>query len=345
MTAISEPIVGTFQHAASSRIDAAKLCLDLDGDQIIVSDHLSDGVLQQQSYSSCSMSSRLPGVPMTLSFGDGASFTPADPDFSWPNSSKSSSFIYWLERKWLYGLLAIGLMIGFLTGMVKVAIPFAAVQVASVVPMTISQGMGQQSLSLLDQLYFEESELESDTMAQVQGNWDVLLERLELPQEHYQLQFRSWHLGPNAMALADGTVVVTDSIVELMQDDLHLLDAILLHEIGHVEHRHSLQAVIRTTITTVLYAIIFGDIEGAGEVVLGAGVGLVDLSFSREMEREADQFAYQHLLEIDRSSNDFAMALRKLKSAYPMTDSDDKKGWNYLQSHPDIDQRIEARPH
>ncbi len=339
--ASSIKVKGQFQHAVSSQVDAAALTLDLENDQFTVFNYASDEVLHSNRYSNCTMSSRLPSIPMTLYFDDGASFIPDNPDYCWPNSRRSSSFIYWLETKWHYGVLAIALMVVFLIGMVKVAIPFASVQVAKVIPDSISQEMGQQSLAILDELYFEETSLSSDAKSQIMANWNELLEQFDLPKDHYQLQFRDWSLGPNALALADGTVIVTDGIVELMQDDLNLLDAILLHEIGHVEHRHNLQAVIRTTITTVLYSVIFGDIEGAGEVVLGAGVGLVDLSFSREMEKEADQFAYQHLLAIGRSADDFANALRKLSTAYS---SVDEKGWGYLQSHPDIEERIKARP-
>lgn len=338
-----ETLVGQYQHAASSQVDAAVLTLDMERDLLTVSHQSSSSVIEQAVYSDCQISPRLPSIPMILSLPDGAHFTPNDVNFCWPNTRKSSSFLYWLERKWAYGLLAIGFMVAFLYVMMQVAVPAVSEQVAHQLPDSVSEKMGEETLALVDRLHFHETELPPETQTTIRANWQRLLTRFDLPTERYKLVFRTWDMGPNAMALADGTVVVMDDLVDLVDGDYRLLDAILLHEIGHVHHRHNEQVVIRSTIITVLYTLIFADIEGMGETVLGAGLGLTNAAFSRDMEREADQFAYQHLEALGRSPEDFADALRKLKEAYP-TSKEDSEVWNYLSTHPNVQERIDARP-
>src|SRR5437764_1298137 len=61
----------------------------------------------------------------------------------------------------------------------------------------------------------------------------------------------SEQLGANALALPDGTIVVTDWMVRLVQTRDNRLDdagkdqlaAVLAHEVGHIEHRHTARAM------------------------------------------------------------------------------------------------------
>lgn len=159
------------------------------------------------------------------------------------------------------------------------------------------------------------------------------------------------------MALPDGSIIVTDDIVTLMQEDDNALIAVLLHEIGHIEHKHSLKMVAQTTATTLLFAMMFGDIEGAGELILGAGTGLLQSAFSRDMEREADEFSHQNLPKFNISPAAFADAMSLLASSHSTAelsdsenpDSSDKNidiknslnHWlQYLSSHPETQERI-----
>src|SRR5690606_30236608 len=112
--------------------------------------------------------------------------------------------------------------------------------------------------------------------------------------------------------------------------------AVMLHEIGHVEHRHSLQLVARSTAMSMLFALMFGDIEGAGELVLGAGSSLLQNSFSREMEREADHFALQQLQQLGIPPQAFANAMETLRHEHGGAAREQGSRWlEYLSTHPD----------
>ena len=45
----------------------------------------------------------------------------------------------------------------------------------------------------------------------------------------------------------------------------------------------------------IAFAMIFGDLEGFAEVVLGTGSTILQQRFSQGMEKEADEFALQHM--------------------------------------------------
>ncbi|MEJ2445529.1 MAG: DUF898 family protein [Exilibacterium sp.] len=102
--------------------------------------------------------------------------------------------------------------------------------------------------------------------------------------------------------------IVTDDLVKLLEQNPDAILSVLLHEIGHVEHQHSLKLVAQSMATSVF----FGDIEGAGEIIIGAGSSLLQNAFSRDMEAEADEFAFSRLIELGISPAVFADALQAL---------------------------------
>ena len=73
---------------------------------------------------------------------------------------------------------------------------------------------------------------------------------------HLELR-RSEVVGANAFALPDGTIVVTDALVHLAENDEELL-AVLAHEIGHVVHHHALRSVMQNSAVALLLAFALG---------------------------------------------------------------------------------------
>jgi len=92
---------------------------------------------------------------------------------------------------------------------------------------------------------------------------------------------------PNAFAVPGGQVFVTRGILTTMEDEAEFA-VVMGHEIGHVEHRHSVRQQGWQMIGQGAVAVIggqFGDGAGQGAGML-AQLGL--LSFSRDDERESD---------------------------------------------------------
>lgn len=295
----------------------------------------------------------IPGLPVDIEFPDGALFIPDDSSFRWPAMSNKHRLAEWLESHWLTVLASIVIVPLFLLGMVNYALPAASHAAVALIPDSIAESMGEQTLYILDKTHFDPSELSAQQQALVSDQWQIIVDKLELPKNKYKLHFRKFSMGANAMALPDGSIIVTDDIVTLMEQDPNALTAVLLHEIGHVEHKHSLKLVAQTTATTMLFAMMFGDIEGAGELILGAGTGLLQSAFSRDMEREADEFSHQNLPKFNISPAAFADAMTLLASSHSSAHSESNEDTNdienslnhwlqYLSTHPDTQERIDT---
>ncbi|PIQ42322.1 MAG: peptidase [Thalassolituus sp. CG17_big_fil_post_rev_8_21_14_2_50_53_8] len=351
MATDSSPIAGTFQLAGRAEAHPAIARINDNGSvQIIAANdqrplHYSNA--QDMQYGDI-----IPGLPAELIFADGARFIPTDAAYRWPGLSGAKRLPAWLETHWVAVLAAVILVPGFIWLMVHKVIPSAASASVQYLPEFVATELGEQTLDLLDRFYMEPTQVSNEQQEKITADWHAILQRLELPEDKFRLYFRASNIGANAFALPDGSVILTDGIVELMQDHPEQLNAVLLHEIGHVEHKHSLKTLAQATATTMMFAMMFGDIDGAGEMIIGAGTSLLQSAFSRDMEREADAYAYTQLHKIGHSPMDFANAMRALMKSHGASDEqlqgngngedNGKELLEYLSSHPDTLERIKA---
>jgi predicted Zn-dependent protease len=90
---------------------------------------------------------------------------------------------------------------------------------------------------------------------------------------------------PNAFAVAGGQVFITRGLLWRLDDEAEFA-VVMGHEIGHVEHKHTIQAMGRDTLVGAL-----GQLGGqaiGSEEVGGIATTLLTTRFSRDQEREAD---------------------------------------------------------
>ena len=119
---------------------------------------------------------------------------------------------------------------------------------------------------------------------------------------------------PNAFAMANGTIRVHSSLMDLMADEELLF--VIGHEIGHIELGHSLRkAQYAYSISAVRKGV--GAVAGPlGEVVRGQigalSEAMIGARFSRDEERSADDFGYRFLVEQGYSPQAGVTALEKL---------------------------------
>ena len=350
-------IQGTYQLAGRSESHPASAIIYQTG-QIIIQ-HLNGERIIDTWPDDYQFSDVIPGLAVDLVLADGALFVPHDKSYRWPQLTSGNLLAEWLESHWLVVLSSVLIVPLFLWSMVNYVLPGVSHAAVAFLPDSIAESMGEQTLYILDKTQLDPSELDADQQQQVTQLWQRISTQLELP-EKYQLHFRKFDLGANAMALPDGSIIVTDDIVTLMENDSDALLSVLLHEVGHIEHKHSLKMVAQTTATTMLFAMMFGDIDGAGELILGAGTGLLQTAFSRDMEREADEFSYKNLPAFNISPVAFADAMTLLANSHSLSedegtseDSSDNERqqeikntlnhWlQYLSSHPETQERIET---
>ncbi len=251
---------------------------------------------------------------------------------------KSGTSVFNMESKKRWVLTSILLVPLLIYGLFAHLLPFTAIHLAQYVPMPIKQAASQQTLAALDYTFLSESELNKKQQELISQSFREIIEQVETDGLVIDVQFRySDEFGPNAFALPDGTIVFTDQIIELMDYDQQLLDAILLHEIGHVKHNHSMRMVAESMFATMAITYFFGDLSGAIEAFFGIGTTVVQNSFSQAHEWEADNFALSQLNQVNRSPEDFAQAMEKLASL--LGEAEGEHSW--LSSHPMMRARIE----
>ncbi|MGX5665198.1 M48 family metallopeptidase [Rhizobium daejeonense] len=244
------------------------------------------------------ISDRIGNIPRRIGFVDGSTFETADNDAidGWLRKTRSRhhGFVHELER-FHPRLIAFVLGIVLLGGLVyRFALP-ALVEVAvAVTPPVVPKLMSSGTLASLDQTVFSKSGLPDAQQNELTAKFEALAEHSARGRDGYNLNFRKGGvIGPNAFALPDGTLVITDELIDLAAGDSEMILGVLAHEIGHVEKTHSLRQVYRAAGTAGLIMLIAGDIGSAGEDILTNGAALVSLSYSRSAESEADHVSVE----------------------------------------------------
>lgn len=243
-----------------------------------------------------------------------------------------------LENSTRWAIASVVLAPLLLVAIFKFVIPAMAITFASYVPYTLKDVASRHTLSALDTTVLEPSRLDEDVRQRLTQRFATVYQAVQLDQPGFNTQFRYTDtMGANAFALPNGTIVFTDQLVELVEQDEKQLSAILLHEIGHVSEQHSMRLIAETIATTMVITYFFGDVSGVFETFMGASNTLINNQFSQKLETEADDFALRHASAAGLTPEDFADALEALASSLPPESEMDK----ILSSHPMLKDRIE----
>lgn len=139
---------------------------------------------------------------------------------------------------------------------------------------------------------------------------------------------------PNAMALPGGFIYLTRGLLETVTSDDELA-FVIAHEVGHVVGRHARKAISQDTIVSVLASIL---LSGASEIIRTAADVLYTmqrLGYSRNQEREADNFALKYMQAAGYNPWGAISMLSKF--------ADRKLNGleRYFSTHPGADERIQ----
>jgi predicted Zn-dependent protease len=254
-----------------------------------------------------------------------------------PQEGKTEGVVAWLESRWQIAIAALAVTLACLGLGYVYGLPAIADVIAERVPIEYERTLGEKALTLLDdQKFFQPSALHDDVKARVTAGFTELAG--DLPQAAYlRLEFRSApRIGANALALPGGVIVITDQMVELCES-LEEVQAILAHEIGHVERRHALRHIVQDSSTAAVAAVFTSDVSTLTLAISGVPVLLAQASYSRAFESEADQFAFELLKRHNISPEHFAEAMERLQSKYGGRGGEQLA---FLSSHPVTAERI-----
>lgn len=137
----------------------------------------------------------------------------------------------------------------------------------------------------------------------------------------------------NAFALPGGRVVFTKAALRAKPEEIV---AVLAHEIAHVRERHVLGSYIKATVFTWFMAVLAGDYLNGIVIDPAVVTQLIQLGFSRDVEREADQLALEYLDQSGFQHDPLASFLEKLLDESEAESSDLV---SFLSTHPAVKER------
>ncbi|OGA25421.1 MAG: hypothetical protein A3I01_02585 [Betaproteobacteria bacterium RIFCSPLOWO2_02_FULL_65_24] len=256
-----------------------------------------------------------------------------------PQAAPWQARILGLERRWSYALAAIAILAAFTWWCAVYGLPVAARLGAMAVPLTVESKLGEQALYALDKSFCEPSALGEGRRSEVQKQFERVTAGLK-DGFLYRLELRSCpRIGPNALALPGGAVVMTDDLVRLATDDAQLA-AVLAHEIGHVRQRHGLRLGLQGAGLAALIAALAGDAVSLTGLAMSLPTVLLQAGYSRGFEREADQYALERMSEIGVPARHFADIMALLSKQGPEAGLRGE-ALDYLSTHPAASERVE----
>lgn len=301
----------------------------------------SEGMVLEFALAEVTLSPRLGTMPRTLQLPGEGHLEFADSPLldEWvPTSSRIEAAAHWLEQRRSAAMAAAAATVLGVVFFFQIGLPWMANELAPLIPPAMERTISKQAMALIDRLHTDPSRLPADRRRALQQQFTVLVAGLPRAAD-LRLEFRDApQLGPNAFALPDGLVVVTDQLLDLVKSDDELM-AILAHEAGHHENRHGMRQALQSSAVVVVAGFLFGDLSGTGSLSVSIPVLLLESGFSRTHEREADGFAFALLKRRGRSPADFATAMSRLSAHYG---EKDQGAVTYLSTHPASAERIEA---
>jgi Zn-dependent protease with chaperone function len=339
---------GRWRPPAVGRAKAAALTIAQDA-TVVAADRDSGAALASAPFVSVAVSDRVGSIPRTVTFPDGSVFETSDNDtvdnMMRPYGKRHFGFVHGLEKFHPRLVLFAALVVAFCFALYRFAVPVLVEVAVAVTPPVVPRLLSQGALVSLDQTFFEETRLGIERQKALSDQFSAIAKLTPRgfaaptsPQDApaYTLNFRGGGMiGPNAFALPDGTVVLTDELVELADDDEMVL-AVLAHEIGHVDRQHSLRQLYRAAGVTALIMLIGGDIgSGTGDILV-QGSALASLSYSRRAEAEADRYSVELMHKAGRDPAAIARFFELLRDKLGDTGKND-----FLSSHRATPERIE----
>lgn len=301
------------------------------------------GVDRFEPVAGIAVSEPLGGAPRLLTFRDGAYcevMVQAGRDAFIAAVGPPESHVVRAQSRWSWAIGSAILLLVVIAVGYRVGLPWLAEKIAERIPASMVTTLSDQTLTLLDKVAFEPSKLPEERRTRIADRFRHLTPPGGLPVPHEVLFRASAGIGANALALPSGTIIVTDALVKLTENDDEIL-AVLTHELGHVHERHGLRLLVESSVVGFVLTWYIGDVSSLAASVPAA---LLQAKFSREHEAAADAYGARMLKGNGLSPALLASMLEKLEASHgsPGAATDDKSINDYLASHPATRERIEA---
>lgn len=220
------------------------------------------------------------------------------------NSIKKIANAFNLEKIFLLTFL----LISFLIVSYIFFIPRLSYILAQNIPSVYLQKIDNNVLEYFQNSNFlAESKITNEKKESIIERINNIKEKNNLP--NFKLHFfSSKELGPNAFALTSENVIITDELINICDHDE--ITAVLLHEIGHLNYKHSITQAIRSTFIGFFISAILGDFSSTLTSFYGV---ILENKYSKNFEHQADIFAAKNLKSVQLSPELLIYALKNIE--------------------------------
>lgn len=274
--------------------------------------------------------SRLGGMRRRLDFPDGSSFDTEDND-AVDALLAPSGLLYRLERSWRTVLASVIVAALATAGFIFYGVPVMAGWLARHTPPSIAAYTTRQTLDTMDRVALNPSKMSATVRQRYWQLFATVASRAPRGQSGYRLVFRDAPaIGPNAFALPDGTVILTDQMIPLVKRDEEI-EGVFAHEMSHVDRAHGLQRIYQASLVPAAIAFVTGDASQLGHFAAILPGVLLQSAYSRAFEQQADDDAAVLLRHMGKSPAPLADLLERMEKKVCGRDG---CGPNWLGSHP-----------
>ncbi|MCB1382738.1 MAG: M48 family metallopeptidase [Notoacmeibacter sp.] len=336
MASDGKTVSGTAYPPGSSRAAVAALGPGSPGSVTLSADGMPERTF---AAGHVTVAARVGSTPRRLTFPDGTVFETRDNDgvdalFPPRHAARA---VTWAERFHINLVAFVVIAVALVAATYRYALPVMVEVAVAVTPKAVPIALSQATLKALDKAAFEDSKLAKARQDGLTSKFRALAALTPRGADAYTLNFRKGgRIGPNAFALPDGTVVITDELIELARERDEMILGVLAHEIGHVEENHSLRQLYRAAGVAGLAMLIAGDLGSATEDILVQGSALLTLSYSRDFERSADAFSVDLMRKAGHDPKAIAAFFELLVEKFGKADL------GILSTHPATPERIET---
>jgi Zn-dependent protease with chaperone function len=275
------------------------------------------------------VTSRLGALRRRLDFPDGGRFETADNDGV--DALLRGGVLHRLEQSWRIVLSSVLVAAAAAAWFAFYGAPLAADWLAVRTPASVSVFMTRETLNTLDGGALTPSKLPAAEQQHFRRLFDAVAAHEPSGHSYRLLPRNAPLIGPNAFALPDGSIVLTDQLAAMIRSDDEI-EGVFAHEMAHVNRAHVLQRVYQASLVPAAIAFITGDATQVGHFAAILPGVLLQSAYSRRFEQDADDDAAKVLRGMGKDPGALADLLERMEKKLCGGDGGCGPGW--LGSHP-----------